>query len=366
MSKKVVTVIGARPQFVKAAAVSRAISQTGLLKEVLVHTGQHYDENMSAVFFEEMAIPAPAYHLGVGSGLHGAQTGAMLARIEEVLDSERPAAVLVYGDTNSTMAGALAAVKMHIPVAHVEAGLRSFNRRMPEEINRVVTDHVAEVLYAPTPTAMANLASEGCGARSVLTGDVMYDVSLYFSACAAERTGLLKELGLGAGDYLLVTIHRAENTDDPVRLAAIVDALIALASFRPIIFPMHPRTARVLRETGLLSRVEASLQVLPPCGYLDMVTLQTNAVLVITDSGGIQKEALFFGTPCVTLREETEWLETLEGGWNVLVAPHSARVIRETVEAALLTRRDPAARTKAFGDGSAAIRIARDLAGRLK
>lgn len=366
MNGKIVTVIGARPQFVKAAAVSRAIKNAGLLQEVLVHTGQHYDENMSRVFFDEMAIPAPRYHLGVGSGSHGAQTGAMLTGIEEVVNVERPDLVLVYGDTNSTLAGALAAVKMHIAVAHVEAGLRSFNRRMPEEINRVVTDHVSDVLYAPTATAMENLATEGCGDRSVLAGDVMYDVSLYFNARAAVRTAALRELGLSAGGYLLVTIHRAENTDDQSRLFAIVEGLVALAAIRPVVFPLHPRTGRVLREAGLLARLESAVCVLAPCGYLDMAALQKNAELVITDSGGVQKEALFFGTPCVTLREETEWPETLEGGWNALVAPLSARAVLDAVQAALSARRDLAARTDAFGDGSAAIRIADDLARRVK
>lgn len=366
MNNKLVTVVGARPQFVKAAAVSRALRDKSETSEVLVHTGQHYDDNMSAVFFEELGIPAPAYHLGVGSGNHGAQTGAMMARIEEVLLQERPHQVLVYGDTNSTMAGALAAVKLHIPVAHVEAGLRSFNRRMPEEINRIVTDHVADVLYAPTTTAMDNLAKEGLAANSRLVGDVMYDVALFHVAQAASRKELLASHGLEPGGYLLVTVHRAENTDDPMRLTAIVAALATLAARWPVVFPIHPRTARVLRETGLMAQIESAVVVLPPCGYLDMVTLQKNAALIVTDSGGIQKEALFFGVPCVTLRDETEWVETLEGSWNVLAPPYSAAVVQGAVEAALTTRRDLAARSSAFGDGKAALHIAADLAAQFR
>lgn len=366
MNAKIMTIIGARPQFVKAAVVSRALICLSGISEVLVHTGQHYDNNMSSIFFHELGIPEPAYHLGVGSGSHGTQSGAMLAKIEEVLLQESPNFVLVYGDTNSTMAGALAAVKLHIPIAHVEAGLRSFNRRMPEEINRVVTDHVADVLYAPTTTAMDNLAQEGLASKSMLVGDVMYDAALLYGAQAAASRKWMGDHCLQPGSYLLVTVHRAENTDDPARLTAIMEALVALAARQPVVFPIHPRTLRRLRETGLIAKVESSLIVLPPCGYLEMITLQKNAALVVTDSGGIQKEALFSGVPCVTLRDETEWLETLEGGWNVLVPPNSANEIEGTVVTALTTRYDLATRSKAFGDGRAASHIAADLLARVR
>jgi len=361
MTNKIVTIIGARPQFVKAAVVSRALRKISGIAEVLVHTGQHYDDNMSAVFFDELSIPPPGYHLGVGSGMHGAQTGLMLSRIEEVLIRERPDWVLIYGDTNSTMAGALAAAKLHIPVAHVEAGLRSFNRSMPEEINRIVSDHVSDVLYAPTTTAMANLTNEGLSAKSLLVGDVMYDAAIFHGAQASDRKKLLDSHNLEQGNYLLVTVHRAENTDSLARLTAIVDALINLAMRYSVVFPIHPRTLRVLQEANLMTKLEVALIVLPPCGYLDMVALQKNAALIITDSGGVQKEAMFFGVPCVTLRDETEWVETLEGGWNILAPPNSAVFIQGVVEAALTNQHNLGARTSAFGDGKAAVHIVEDL-----
>lgn len=366
MTNKIVTVIGARPQFVKAAVVSRVLRNIPGFAEILVHTGQHYDDNMSAVFFDELSIPQPGYHLGVGSGMHGVQTGLMLSRIEEVLIQENPDCVLVYGDTNSTMAGALAAAKLHIPVAHVEAGLRSFNRSMPEEINRIVTDHVADVLYAPTTTAINNLYQEGLSDKSLWVGDVMYDAAIFYGAQAADRKKLLDSHNIEQGNYLLVTVHRAENTDSPARLTAIVDALITLAMRYSVVFPIHPRTLRVLQKNDLMSKLEGALIVLPPCGYLDMVTLQKNAALIITDSGGVQKEANFFGVPCVTLRDETEWVETLEGGWNILAPPNSAVFIQEVVEAALTNPHNLGARTSAFGDGKAAVHIVANLIDRIQ
>jgi len=312
---KVVTIVGARPQFVKAAAVSRAIRRTGGLHEVMVHTGQHFDANMSDIFFNELGIPAPAHHLGIGGGGHGAMTGRMLEGLETVLLNEAPEWVLVYGDTNSTLAGALAASKLHIPVVHVEAGLRSFNRRMPEEINRVLTDHIATLLLCPTETAVRNLAAEGITRGVHQVGDVMYDVTLHARSQAARTSGILERLGLAAGAYSLATVHRAENTDDAARLRAVVAHLEEVAAKRPVVLPLHPRTARVAREQGVALD---ALRVIEPVGYLDMAALLAGCVDVHTDSGGVQKEAYFHRKPCVTLRDETEWVETIAAGWNRL------------------------------------------------
>ncbi|HEY9856774.1 MAG TPA: UDP-N-acetylglucosamine 2-epimerase (non-hydrolyzing), partial [Stenomitos sp.] len=320
--------------------------------EVLVHTGQHFDANMSDVFFEELAIPKPDYHLGVGGGSHGAMTGAMLAKIEEVLLSERPDWVLVYGDTNSTLAGALAATKLHIPVAHVEAGLRSFNRRMPEEINRVLTDHASQLLFAPTQTAVRHLANEGVTEGVHRVGDVMFDATLHFKVRAQEKAGLLDDLGLKPEGYYLATVHRAENTDDPERLKAIFGTFPELD--RPVVLPLHPRTRKRLEEQqfeGVLNH--PNLRIIPPVGYLDMLMLQANAAAVLTDSGGVQKEAYFLGVPCRTLRDETEWDETLSGGWNVLVGADP-----EALKQALSERPSSERRLGDFGEGQAASLIA--------
>lgn len=347
---KVVTVVGARPQFIKAAPVSHALRQVAT--EVLVHTGQHFDANMSDVFFQELAIPTPDYHLGVGGGSHGAMTGAMLARIEEVLLKEQPDWVMVYGDTNSTLAGALAASKLHLPVAHVEAGLRSFNRRMPEEINRVLTDHAAQLLLAPTETAVRHLASEGLRQGVHLVGDVMLDATLHFEPRAQERVGMLEQMGLVSGGYYLATVHRAENTDDPARLAAIFGALLELD--RPVVLPLHPRTRKRLEEQGLEEVLRhPNLRLVPPVGYLDMLMLEANAAAILTDSGGVQKEAYFLGVPCRTLRDETEWDETLEGGWNVLVGADP-----EALKRALAERPSRPRDLARFGEGHAARQIA--------
>jgi UDP-GlcNAc3NAcA epimerase len=310
--KRVVTIVGARPQFVKAAAVSRAMAKSSALEEVLVHTGQHYDANMSDVFFEELEIPAPKRHLGIGGGAHGAMTGAMLVGLETVLTEEKPDAVLIYGDTNSTLAGALAAVKLHIPVIHSEAGLRSFNRRMPEEINRVVADHLSALLLCPTQTAIDNLAREGItqGVRAV--GDVMYDATLFAIERSQKRSDVIDRLKLSSG-FGVCTLHRAENTDDPARFAAVLAYLEAEAAKRPIVFPVHPRTRKMLA-----GRAPKGLILTDPLGYFDLHRLLADCDLVLTDSGGLQKEAYFHRKPCITLRDETEWVETIEAGWNRL------------------------------------------------
>jgi UDP-GlcNAc3NAcA epimerase len=361
---KVLTVVGARPQFVKAAVVSRALTRFPGVREVMVHTGQHYDANMSDVFFSELGIPRPDYQLDVRSGGHGEQTGRMLAAIEAVLLEEQPDWVLVYGDTNSTLAGALAAAKLHIPVAHVEAGLRSFNRRMPEEINRVLTDHVAAVHFVPTGTAVGHLAREGIEGETVhVVGDVMYDAALYYGARADEVSAAPQGFGLQPGGYVLATVHRAENTDDPGRLRAIFDALGALAREIPVVLPLHPRTRTALEREGELERVEGELRLLPPLGFLDMVALERAASLIATDSGGVQKEAFFYRVPCVTLRDETEWTELVEMGWNRLAPPIAAERVLNTLRAALLDG-PQGGEEQPYGDGHSAERIAGILTGR--
>jgi UDP-GlcNAc3NAcA epimerase len=320
--KKIFTVVGARPQFIKAAVVSRAIAKTEGIIEVLVHTGQHYDINMSDVFFDELDIPKPQHNLGVGGGSHGQNTGRMLEKLETVIQLEKPDWVLVYGDTDSTLAGALAACKMHIPVAHVEAGLRSFNRRMPEEVNRVLTDHVSSVLFAPTLTAVKHLSSEGIvGNKVQLVGDVMYDAALFYKprAKAPAKTTVAQ---WSPGSFALCTIHRAENTDIADRIMSIFTGL-ARAPY-PIVLPIHPRTRARLAKMGL--SMPSNVHVIDPVGYLEMVWLEMNCCLVITDSGGVQKEAYFHGKPCLTLRDETEWTELVELGVNRLVGVDSNKI----------------------------------------
>lgn len=355
--KKIVTVLGARPQFIKAATVSRAIGEQRQLSEILVHTGQHFDANMSDVFFDELAMPAPVHQLGVSGGSHGAMTGRMLERLEEVLVTEAPDWVLVYGDTNSTLAGALAAAKLCIPVAHVEAGLRSFNRRMPEEVNRVLTDHASDLLFTPTDTATTNLRHEGVEAvRINQVGDVMFDAALFFGKLAETRSRVLTNHSLERGGYILATIHRQENTDDLHRLRAIFEAFQAVARDRSLVLPLHPRTRLRLEEAGLL-HLTKGLTLLPPVGYLDMVMLERAAAVIATDSGGVQKEAYFHGVPCVTLRDETEWTELIDLGWNRLAAPGSA-----DIEQALQTAgRQKMGKGRPYGDGNASARIASAL-----
>lgn len=321
---KVVSIIGARPQFIKCAPVSRALRSVA--REVVVHTGQHYDDSMSGVFFRELGIADPDYHLGVGSGTHGQQTGNMLKGIEEILLKEQPEMVLVYGDTNSTVAGALAAVKLHVPVAHVEAGLRSFNRRMPEEINRVVTDQVSTLLLCPTDRAVENLRREGVTQGVHLVGDVMYDALLDNVERARSTSTVLERVGLSPQDYLLATVHRAENTDRLERLDGIMSALNLLAdSGRVVVFPVHPRTRKQLGT--LFFTPSPRLLLIEPVSYLDMVRLEGMAHAIVTDSGGIQKEAWWLRVPCITLREETEWVETVASGWNCLVGAVSERIV---------------------------------------
>lgn len=347
---RVVSIVGARPQFVKAAPVCRALAEAGHV-ERMVHTGQHYDANMSAVFFSELGLPAPAHQLSVGSGSHGAQTGAMLGAIEQVLEAERPDWVLVYGDTNSTLAGALAAAKLQIPIAHVEAGLRSFNRRMPEEINRVLVDHLAALLLAPSEVARDNLNAEGLRRGVEIVGDVMVGAVEMAARIARPQQERLQRWGVMPGKYLLATVHRAENTDDLAKLNQIIDAFEQLDE--PVVMPLHPRTRKALGVRGQPGG--STVRYIDPVGYLDMVCLECHARMILTDSGGIQKEAYWLGVPCITLRDETEWVETVEAGWNKLVSPdvasigHAVRNFAPPVATA---------RPTLYGDGRAAQRIA--------
>ena len=338
---KVVTIVGARPQFIKAAAVSRELRKQHT--EYLVHTGQHYDHKMSGVFFEGLELPAPDINLEVGSGNHGAQTASMLAGIEKVLLSERPDRVLVYGDTNSTLAGALAAAKLHVPVAHVEAGLRSFNRQMPEEVNRVLTDHVSHVLYCPSDTAVTNLSAEGVTKNVHLVGDVMLDILNWVrERSKASQNGVVAELGLKEKGFLLTTIHRSENTDTPERLAAIVRALNTVGE--PVVFPVHPRARKVIAAAG--HKFGPHVRLIDPLGYFDMTRVSAAARMILTDSGGLQKEAYWLGVPCVTLREETEWVETVKAGWNRIVGTDEEKII-----SAVRSFAPPSARPGLYGDG---------------
>ncbi len=373
---KIVTVVGARPQFIKVGAVCRAIekynrhaSSKNRIDEILVHTGQHYDHLMDKIFFEELELPMPVYHLGVGSGSHAQQTGMMLERLERVLEKEKPDGVVVYGDTNSTLAGALTAAKLNIPVVHVEAGLRSYVRSMPEEINRVVTDHLSTFLFCPTSQAVKNLAKEGIkpGAGKMVrnVGDVMYDSILYYSKIAEKKSTILKDLGflapgseLQTPNYYLVTLHRAENTDDPKKLKSILKALSEIGREIPVILPLHPRTKKMIHAFRLLSRGR-SIKLIDPVSYFDMLTLERRARAILTDSGGVQKEAYWFKVPCLTLREETEWLETVRSGWNVLAGTETRRIVREVNS---LPRREPYRKWKGtFGDGRASQRIVQTL-----
>lgn len=353
--KKIVTILGARPQFIKASVVSAAIANTGYLEEVVIHTGQHFDTNMSDVFFAELGMSKPDHQLNIHGGAHGAMTGRMLSEIERVLLDEKPDAVLVYGDTNSTLAGALAAVKLHIPVAHVEAGLRSFNMCMPEEINRILTDRISSWLFAPTTAAMQHLFAEGIDSEKVhFVGDVMYDVALYHGSRVTTETGILKQLNLKPSHYVLATVHRAENTDNLERLTAIVDALEAIAKNMRVVWPLHPRTRSVLLQAGRLDSLAVKVTLIEPVGYLDMVQLEKYATLIATDSGGVQKEAFFYGVPCVTLRDETEWVELVESGWNRLAPPGDAQSLARMIEAALGSRGGAVA---PYGNGNAAQAI---------
>ena len=349
---KIVSIVGARPQFIKCAPVSRELRKEH--EEILVHTGQHYDHGMSAVFFEELAIPEPDYNLGIGSGTHGRQTGAMLGVIEDVLEKEEPEIVLVYGDTNSTLAGALAAAKMHVPVAHVEAGLRSFDRRMPEEVNRVLTDHASDILFCPTTTAVRNLAAEGVTEGVFLVGDVMVDAMNHNRAIAEERSRILEDAGVRPGEYLVVTVHRPSNTDSRENMAAIIGALGEAGV--PVVFPVHPRTRKFLLGYDLLAAMPENIRITEPLGYLDMLRLMAHAKKILTDSGGVQKEAYMLGVPCITLRENTEWVETVEAGWNVLVGAERGRILQ-----AIRSFNPEGGQRLCFGEGDASSRIAQIL-----
>lgn len=351
--QKILTVVGARPQFIKASALSRAFQQMGV-PEVLVHTGQHFDANMAEIFFREMEIPRPAYNLGIHSLPHGAMTGRMTEAIEQVLLTEKPSAVVVYGDTNSTLAGALAAVKLHIPVAHVEAGLRSFNLRMPEEINRILTDRISSFLFCPSANAVKNLKEEGFDhfpAQVAFLGDVMFDVALHYSQIAVHKSKILAQHQLGGSPFLLATLHRQENTDDPARLSALLEALNSLAATYRIVLPLHPRTRKIIENAGQKLKFEP----LEPVGYFDMVELLKNCAFVLTDSGGLQKEAFFFGKNCLVARDETEWTELTELGYNFLVGADKNRILSKSEEISQLNRPFTA---KPFGDGDAALKIA--------
>ena len=398
---KICTIIGARPQFIKAAAISRAIAahnrqtlnlepgtlnvEHRILNEIIVHTGQHYDDGMSAVFFRELEIPEPKYNLAIGSGSHGAQTGQMLVAIEKVLIEEKPDWVLIYGDTNSTLAGALAAAKLHIPIAHVEAGLRSFNRCMPEEINRVVADQLSTLLLCPSQVAVDNLAAEGIGGTAiarqahhdtslcpplegvgggsssliahnlsphvVITGDVMADALQFAATKASAQSNIVQRLNLKPQGYILATVHRAENTDDPKRLSNIMAALSELAEREPVILPLHPRTRKILEAThsSLLTPHSSLLTIIDPLGYFDIIALEKSARMLLTDSGGMQKEAYWLKVPCITLRDETEWVETVASGWNILIGADRNQAIE-----AVCSFKAPAAHPPLYGDGKAA------------
>jgi UDP-GlcNAc3NAcA epimerase len=357
---KIITVVGARPQFIKAAAVSRAISSqfSNQVEEKIIHTGQHFDENMSQVFFDELDIPKPHYNLSVSGGSHGAMTGKMLDGIEQVLLKEKPDWLLIYGDTNSTLAGALAASKLHIPIAHVEAGLRSFNMRMPEEINRIVSDRVSTLLFCPTETAVQNLRIEGITRGVHNVGDVMYDVALYYRERAQKNSRILSNLGVSNKGFVLATCHRAENTDDSQRLASILGAFSEIAKDMPLVLPLHPRTKKLIAENHLSSLLDLIITT-EPLPFLDMVALEQGAKMILTDSGGVQKEAFFYNTPCITLRDETEWVETISLGWNQLVGAN-AKAIIQAVEK-INTGTNPMVQQNPYGNGDASQEICQYL-----
>jgi UDP-N-acetylglucosamine 2-epimerase len=346
---KIISVVGARPQFIKCAPVSRAVRK--MAEEIVIHTGQHYDVNLSKSFFDDLHIPAPDYNLGVGSGTHGYQTGAMLKGIEDILLVEHPDTVLVYGDTNSTVAGALAAAKLHIPLAHIEAGLRSYNKDMPEEINRVVTDHCSDLLFCPTKTAVFNLKKENISQGVHLVGDVMYDALLY-NIELAQQSPILQQLHLEPKTFVLATLHRASNTDNGDALTRIMTGLSHLDY--TVVFPVHPRTRKALKTFGISPG--KNIFVTEPVGYLDFLKLESEAAAIVTDSGGIQKEAYILRIPCITVRKETEWVETVEDGWNTLVGTDTDLIMRTVQEF-----RPKKEQRQLFGDGTAAQKIAHIL-----
>jgi len=355
---KIVTIVGARPQFIKAAAISRAIAQSNRtsshkIDEIMIHTGQHFDENMSDVFFTELDIPHPHFNLNISNCSHGAMTGKMLEAIETVLSKQQPDLVLIYGDTNSTLAGALAASKMHIPIAHVESGLRSFNMRMPEEVNRIVSDRISNYLFCPTKIAVDNLRNEGIVDNVYNVGDVMYDITLHYKDSAQQSINL-EQWGLEGVKYVLCTIHRAENTNDISRLKSIFDALREIAIEMSVILPIHPRTEQLIKESNNMDWMDG-ITIIKPVSYLNMLKLEMSANIIITDSGGVQKEAFFLNIPCITLRNETEWMETVTAGHNVISGSNKEKIIdayHKFNSGNLLASKD-----RPYGDGTAAKKI---------
>lgn len=343
---KIVTIVGARPQFIKAAAVSNVIRKD--FNEVLVHTGQHYDENMSKIFFDELNIPKPDYNLGVGSASHAKQTGMMLMQLEDIYLKERPDLIIVYGDTNSTLAGALCASKMLIPVAHIEAGLRSFNMAMPEEQNRILSDHISKYLFVPTETAEENLHNEGIIKNVYNVGDVMYDAILNFSKIADSKSDIMEKLNLTSKNFVLATIHRAENTNDVNKLSNIIKALNL--SGKNIILPLHPRTRKYIKDYNI--KIGSNISVIEPVGYLEMISLEMHCEKIVTDSGGVQKEAFFMSKPCITMREQTEWVETVKNGWNIIVGTDTNKIVDE-----IQNFKPTAEKKDIFGDGHSAEKI---------
>ncbi len=349
--KKILTVVGARPQFIKAAVLSRKIKQTQNCEEIIVHTGQHFDAKMSDIFFDEMDIPKPHYSLDINSLSHGAMTGRMLEEIEKVVISEKPDLLMVYGDTNTTLAGALAAKKLHVKVAHVEAGLRSYNMNMPEEINRILTDRISDLLFCPTQTAVDNLIGEGYKAfpsSIFLTGDIMFDAAVYYSQVSAARSKVMSEMKLEPNGFILCTIHRQENTDDLSRLKDIIFALNEIQSSIPVIVPLHPRTKKILDQHGIVCH----FKVIEPIGYFDMIELLKNCRMVITDSGGLQKEAYYFLKNSIILRDQTEWLELIENNFSVLVGAEKTAILRGFEQ--MMQKENPVLNKHLFGDGNSA------------
>jgi len=369
---KLFSVVGARPQFIKAATVSRAIADynqqnpLSVIHESIIHTGQHFDYGMSEVFFEKLKMPRPVINLGINSCAHGEMTGRMLMEMEDVFIRQAPEWVIVYGDTNSTLAAALAAAKLHIPIAHVEAGLRSFNKKMPEEVNRVLSDHVSDLLLCPTRTAIKNLKAEGIIGNVHMVGDVMYDSLLYFAQLAEKESHVLDDLSLTSGEYCLATVHRAENINDLEKLQSIFKALDEILKNGPlVILPLHPATRNKIKLLGISIK---NIRMVDPVDYLDMLVLEKNAVVILTDSGGVQKEAYWFGVPCVTLREETEWVETVEMGWNILTGADSERIVEAFRKSLFLVSAkgtEVIEGNGAYGDGAAAGKIL-DLIGKLQ
>ena len=354
---KILTIVGARPQFVKAACLSRELAKyPEQFQEILVHTGQHFDANMSDIFFKEMQIPQPHYNLNINGLNHGAMTGQMLAGIEEICLKEKPDWVLVYGDTNSTLAGALAAKKLHIKVAHVEAGLRSFNMRMPEEINRILTDRISDLLFCPTESGVNNLSHEGItGPKVMLNGDIMMDAALYYSRFSATKSKIIQKLDLKAGEYILATVHRQENTDDPGRLANIFSALQEIhQSGTRVVLPIHPRTRKILSQSG----IKVGIDLIDPVGYFDMIELIKNSLLVLTDSGGLQKEAYFFDKFCITMRDETEWVELIEHQFNTLAGADTSKILKAFQD---MSQKSFQRTVELYGGGTAAIKIRETL-----